>query len=156
VKRLIRVLITFVAVSVAMWLAGRRVTKKFQGGTTPDDDSFRVMAFLGGAAVASKATALRSIQAKVRLGGMDLDLTGATLSSEGAHVDLDVKAGGVQLTVPAVWRVYVVQHVDKGEVEVDVPDPETLPADAPILTVQADVTAGGLVIRASTDAPVPS
>ena len=142
------------AVSVAMWLAGRRVKKKFQGGTTPDDDSFRVMAFLGGAAVASNATALRSIQAKVRLGGMDLDLTGATLSSEGAHVDLDVKAGGVQLTVPAVWRVYVVQHVDKGQVELDVPDPETLPADAPILTVQADVKAGGLVIRASTDTPV--
>jgi predicted membrane protein len=142
------------AVSVAMWLAGRRASKRFQGDTKPDDDSFRVMAFLGGAAVASKATALRSVQAKVRMGGMDLDLTGATLSSEGAHIDLDVKAGGVELTVPAEWRVYVVQHVVKGEVEVDVPDPETLPADAPILTVQADVKAGGLVIRANTAAPV--
>jgi hypothetical protein len=153
VKRLFRVLITFVAVSVAMWLAGRRASKRFQGDTTPDDDSFRVMALLGGAAVASKATALRSVQAKVRLGGMDLDLTGATLSPEGAHVDLDVRAGGVQLTVPAEWRVYVVQHVDKGEVEVDVPDPETLPADAPILTVQAEVKAGGLVIRSHAAAP---
>ena len=153
-KRLFRVLITFAAVSVAMWLAGRRASKRFQGDTTPDDDAFRVMAFLGGAAVASKATALRSIQAKVRVGGMDLDLSGATLSSEGAHVDLDVMAGGVQLTVPDWWRVYVVQHVDKGEVEVDVPDPETLPTDAPILTVQADVKAGGVVIRAGAKAPV--
>ena len=137
-----------------MWLAGRRASKRFQGDTTPDDDTFRVMAFLGGAAVASKATALRSIQAKVRVGGMDLDLSGATLSSEGAHIDLDVMAGGVQLTVPDWWRVYVVQHVDKGEVEVDVPDPETLPADAPILTVQADVKAGGVVIRAGAKTPV--
>lgn len=153
-KRLIKVLVTFMALSAAMWLAGRRVSRKFQGATSPDDDSFRVMAFMGGAAVASKATALRSVQAKVVVGGMDLDLTGATLAPEGAHVELEVKAGGVQVSVSPTWRVYVVHHVDKGEVEVDVPDPDTLPGDAPILTIQAEVKAGGVVIRTGAEAPV--
>ena len=155
-KRLVQVLITFIAVSAAMWLAGQRAAKRFQGDTTPDDDSFRVMALMGGAAVVSRATALRSIQARVVVGGLYLDLTGATLSPEGAHVDLGVKAGGVQVSVPATWRVYVVHHVDKGEVEVEVPDPDTLPADAPILTIQAEVKAGGVVIRSKVEAPVPA
>src|SRR3990170_4017588 len=147
-KKLFRTLTTLAAVSVAMWLVGREAAKRFQGDTHPDDDSFRVMALLGGAAIASHATALRSIQAKVRAGGIDLDLTGATLSPEGAHLDIDVMAGGMEVNVPAGWRVYVVQHVQKGEVEIDVADPETLPTDAPILTVQAEVRAGGVTIKA--------
>lgn len=155
-KSLLRVLFTLLAVSVAAWLVGQRLARQFQGGTDPDDDEFRVMAFAGGAAVRSHATALRSVQAKVRAGGIDLDLTEATLSPEGAHIDLDVVAGGVQLTVPAAWRVYVVEHVDKGEVEKSFADPETLPADAPILTVQAEVKAGGIVIRADDEAAVPA
>ena len=155
-KHLFKALITLVAVSVAMWLVGQRVAKQFQGDTHPDDDSFRLMAFLGGAAAKSRATALRSVKAKVRAGGLDLDLTGATLSPEGAHVDLDVMAGGIQLTVPADWRVYVVQHVEKGEVDIDVADPESLPSDAPILTVQAEVKAGGVAIRSETRPLIPA
>jgi len=155
-KRLFQALVAFLAVSAAMWLTGQRISKRFQGDTTPNDDSFRVMAFMGGAAVESRATALRSVQARVVAGGLYLDLTGATLSPEGAHVDLEVKAGGVQVSVPATWRVYVVHHVDKGEVEVEVPDPDTLPSDAPILTIQAEVKAGGVVVRSKVEAPVPA
>ncbi len=155
-KKLIGAFITLVAVSVAMWLVGQSTAKKFRGDTHPDDDSFRLMAFLGGSAVKSHATPLRSVEAKVRAAGLDLDLTEATLSAEGAHIDLDVKAGGVQLTVPADWRVYVVQHVEKGEVDVDVPDPESLPNDAPILTVQAEVKAGGVAIKSKTRPLIPA
>jgi len=147
-KRLSRSLITVIAVTTAMWLVGREMAKRFQGDTHPDDDSFRVMALLGGSSIASHAAALRSVQAKVRAGGIDLDLTGATLSPEGAHLDIDVMAGGMEVNVPAGWRVYVVQHVQNGEVEIDVADPETLPTDAPILTVQAEVRAGGVTIKA--------
>jgi predicted membrane protein len=154
-KKLFGAFITLIAVSVAMWLVGQRMAKKFQGDTTPDDDSFRLMAFMGGTAVKSHATALRSAQIKVRAGGLDLDLTEATLSAEGAHVELDVAAGGVQVTVPADWRVYVVEHVDKGEVDIDVPDPETLPKDAPILTIQVEVKAGGVAIRSETRPLIP-
>jgi len=147
-KKLSRSLITVIAVTTAMWLVGREMAKRFQGDTHPDDDSFRVMALLGGSSIASHAAALRSVQAKVRAGGIDLDLTGATLSPEGAHLDIDVMAGGMEVSVPTGWRVYVVQHVQNGEVEIDVADPETLPTDAPILTVQAEVRAGGVTIKA--------
>jgi predicted membrane protein len=154
-KHLFKALFTLVAVSVAMWFVGQQMSKRFQGDTHPDDDTFRLMVLAGGTAVKSHATALRSVQVKVRAGGLDLDLTGAALSPEGAHVDLDVMAGGVQLTVPADWRVYVVQHVEKGEIEVDVPDPESLPNDAPILTIQAEVKAGGVTIRSESRPLIP-
>ncbi|MEK7251826.1 MAG: LiaF domain-containing protein [Actinomycetota bacterium] len=147
-KTLARTLITVVAVSIAVRLVGREMAKRFQGDTHPDNDTFRVMAFLGGSSISSHALSLRSIQAKVRAGGIDLDLTGATLSPEGAHLDIDVMAGGMEVTVPVGWRVYVVQQVEKGEVEVDVTDPATLPTDAPVLTVQAEVRAGGVTIKA--------
>lgn len=147
-KTLARTLITVVAVSIAVRLVGREMAKRFQGDTHPDNDTFRVMAFLGGSSISSHALSLRSIQAKVRAGGIDLDLTGATLSPEGAHLDIDVMAGGMEVTVPGGWRVYVVQQVEKGEVEVDVTDPATLPTDAPVLTVQAEVRAGGVTIKA--------
>ncbi len=147
-KTLARTLITVVAVSIAVRLVGREMAKRFQGDTHPDNDTFRVMAFLGGSSISSHALSLRSIQAKVRAGGINLDLTGATLSPEGAHLDIDVMAGGMEVTVPVGWRVYVVQQVEKGEVEVDVTDPATLPTDAPVLTVQAEVRAGGVTIKA--------
>lgn len=150
-KTLIRAVITSIAISLAVRVIGGVIARQFQGDTDPDDDAFRVMAFLGGASVSSRAKALRSVQVKVRAGGIDLDLTGATLSPEGAHLDIDVMAGGMEVTVPAEWRVYVVQHVEKGEVDVEVTDPATLPDDSPILTVQAEVRAGGVSIRSTKE-----
>jgi len=50
----------------------------------------------------------------------------------------------------------VVQHVEKGEVEVDVPDPESLPNDAPILTIQAEVKAGGVTIKSESRPLIPA
>ena len=65
-KTLARTLITVVAVSIAVRLVGREMAKRFQGDTHPDNDTFRVMAFLGGSSISSHALSLRSIQAKVR------------------------------------------------------------------------------------------
>lgn len=148
-KALVRALVVFVILSVAMWVVGRVASERYEDGTEPDDDEFRLMAFLGGKQVRSRAAALRSVKAAVRVGGMDLDLSEATLDAAGAHLDIDVTAGGLRVTVDPSWRVYVVRDVSSGEVEVDLADPDTLPDDAPVLTVQATVRAGGVMIDAA-------
>lgn len=148
-KTLLRAVLVTLVISVAMWVVGRIASERFEDGTDPDDDEFRLAAFLNGKDVASHAGALRAASASVRVGGMNLDLSEATLDPDGAHLDLDVLAGGLKVTVHPGWRVYVVEEVSGGGIDIDLPDPDSLPADAPMLTIQATIRAGGVLIEAA-------
>lgn len=147
-RRLIRFLFKFALVWIALWLIGRFASKALEGETTPDDDEFKVAGFLGGRAVVSRAKSLRRATVQAIVGGIDLDLRGATLASAGAHLSLKVTAGGIRVSVPPTWKVYVAEEVMGGAVEVDVPDPNELADDAPTLTVEAVARSGGIVIEA--------
>jgi hypothetical protein len=154
-KKLLRLLAWLVALGAAMAGTGAILSKNFEGDTDPDDEEFRVGAMVGGRAVKSRATALRSVAAKVFMGGVDLDLREATLAPGGAHVSLRVTAGGVRLVVPPSWAVVVADDVQGGSVEVRTAPPDTLPADAPVLTVEAIVRSGGVMIDAGKNVAVP-
>ena len=136
-------------VSMGLWLAGKMKAQSFEGDTSPDDPEFRLMTMFGGREVVSRSRALRSAEVRVTAGGMDLDLSEAALDPEGGHLDISVTGGGLRVTVPAQWRVYVTSEVDKGGVDTDLPDPESLPDDAPTLTVAAVVRGGGIYIEAA-------
>lgn len=148
-RRLIRFLIKFVMVWGAMWLIGRFASRAFEGESTPDDDEFRVLGFLGGRAVTSRARSLRRATVQAILGGIDLDLRDAVLDPAGAHLALKVTAGGMRVAIPPTWRVYVADDVKGGAVEVNTEPPETLGDDAPVLTIEAVVRSGGVVIDAA-------
>ena len=148
-RRLIRFLFKFAIVWVAIWFVGRAASKAFEAETTPDDDEFKVMGFLGGRAVTSRAGSLRRATVQAMLGGIDLDLRKATLDPVGAHLAIKVTAGGMRVTLPPTWKVYVAEDVQGGAVEVDVPTPEELGDDAPVLTIEAVVRSGGVTIEAS-------
>ena len=148
-RRLFRFLIRFAIVWAAFWLVGRLASKAFEGESTPDDDEFKVLGFLGGRAISSNAQALRRATVQAMLGGIDLDLRGARLDSAGAHLELRVTGGGLRVTVPPTWKVFVAEDVNSGAVEIDVPPPNTLEGDAPALTIEAVVRSGGVVIEAS-------
>lgn len=148
-RRSLRFLIKFVILWVGMLVIGRVASRQFEGETTPDDDEFRILGFIGGRSVHSKATALRSATVHVTVGGIDLDLRGATLDPTGAHLALKVTVGGMKVVVPASWRVYVAEDVRGGAVEINTEPPETLGDDAPVLTIEAVVRSGGVVIDAA-------
>lgn len=148
-RRTARFLIKFVILWVAMLVIGRMASRQFEGATTPDDDEFRILGFLGGRAVRSNATALRAATVHVTVGGIDLDLRGATLDPAGAHLALKVTVGGMKVVVPPTWRVFVAEDVRSGAVEVNTASPETLGDDAPVLTIEAVVRSGGVVIDAA-------
>jgi predicted membrane protein len=152
-KKVLRVLLWFVAVGVGMQVAGALASKAFEGDSDPNDDEFRIGAVIGGRAVTSKASALRSIAAKVFMGGVALDLREATMAPGGAHLSMRVTAGGVRIVVPPTWAVVVAEDVVGGAVQVDTTPPDALPADAPVLTVEAIVRSGGVMIEAGTVTP---
>jgi hypothetical protein len=148
-KRLLRTLVFLVVISVGAQLVGMRLRRSYEAGTTPDDDEFRVAGILGGADVSSTASALRSVAAKVALGGLAIDLSGATLDPAGAAIDIEVALGGVALAVSPSWRVVVESSLSGGDVASDLPDPDTLPEDAPVLTVRVTGRGGGVAISSA-------
>lgn len=148
-RRATRFLIKFLILWVAMLVIGRVASRQFEGTTTPDDDEFRILGFIGGRAVRPRSAALRSATVQVIVGGIDLDLRGATLDPAGAHLALKVTVGGVKVMVPSAWRVYVAEDVRGGAVEVNTESPESLEEDAPVLTIEAVVRSGGVVIDAA-------
>jgi len=149
VRRLIKFLVAFFAVGVAMWVVGQILSENYEGDEADSDaDEFRVGAVLSGKQVVSRAKALRSIETKVFMGGVDLDLRDATLDPRGAHLSLNVTAGGVRVAVPPTWLVVVADDVVGGAVEVDTTPADDLPTDAPVLTVEATVRSGGVMIEA--------
>jgi hypothetical protein len=147
-KRLFRTLVVLVLVSVGAHFVAAELRRRYEGDTTPDDDEFRLAGILGGAEVSSAATSLRSVGVKVALGGVALDLSDATLDPDGAQMDVDVTLGGLALTVPPTWRVDVESSLSGGDVATDLPDPDSLPADAPSLTVRVAGRGGGVAISA--------
>lgn len=148
-RNLVRTLIRFIAISMAIRLVGMVVSRAYEGESTPADDDFKLLALLSGRVLASESASLRTGTAVAAVGGIDIDLRGATLDAGGAHISLKAYVGGIHLTVPADWKVYLEQDVVAGGVEADIPDPATLPADAPRLTIEAIARSGGIMIEAA-------
>ena len=147
-RRLLRALVKFLVVTTAMRLVGMAVSRLYEGETTAADDDFKLMALMSGRQLFSHAPSLRTGSAVAAMGGIDIDLRDATMDPGGAHVSLKAYLGGIRLTVPAEWKVFVDQDLRAGGIEVETPDPESLPDDAPRLTVEAIARSGGILIEA--------
>jgi hypothetical protein len=147
VKRLLKIAAAFIAASAAMSGLGLFLARRFERGEGyADADDFRIAAIWGGREFTSASVGLHSGWAVAVLGGISLDLRDATLDPAGASLALRATAGGISVTVPDDWRVFVEREVLGGAVEVRVPEPETLPEDAPTLHVSATVRSGGIVV----------
>lgn len=145
-KRLFRTLLRLLLFSVAMSAIGLAVGRMVKGDTTEDDDDFRLLAFWNGWQWRSRATSLTSGKAMAVLGGVDLDLTGATLGAAGATLSLTAAMGGIRVLVPGSWRVDVERSIAGGAVEVSLDGQDELPDDAPRLSIDAMTRAGGILI----------
>ena len=92
------------------------------------------------------AQEFRGGEVETNFGNVALDLRDATLSDEGARLDVNLTFGGLQLRVPQGWRVNVDQvsaHFGHVQDSRDRPTPE--PANGE-LTIAGTVTFGNLEI----------
>jgi hypothetical protein len=139
--------VKFLAVSAAIKGLGFVIAKAFEGDTTASDNDFKLLAVMDGRQHLSEADALRTGSATSVMGGIDIDLTSATLDPGGAHIALKSVMGGLQLTVPKGWRVDVDVDAKSAEVEVMTPDPSAADDGAPRLFVEAYARYGGILIQ---------
>ena len=150
-RYLVRVGVRVAVVIVGLWAAGQALARRKTAGDETADE-FEIAAYVGGVHRTSRAAALRRGVVSVVCGGVDLDLREATLDPAGATLELAATWGGVKVVVPPGWRVLVDDRSSLSGVDVRVPSPEALPADAPELRVDLSARMAGVAIRAADPA----
>jgi len=153
--RLLRAAAWMTAVTAGIWAIGQVAARRIEGAVAEGDAVFRLAAVWGGRTFASTADPLLSGSAKVVVGGIDLDLTGAAPAPEGARLSLDVLVGGIRVLVPAGWRVAVAGSLQAGEVEAKVTPHADLPDDAPSLLIDVSGRVGGIVVETAATEAAP-
>lgn len=107
------------------------------------DDEFRRVAVMGGQELASAAEELRGGDLLVGMGGISVDLTGATVAPEGAVLRVRGAMGGVNVEVPDSWRV-TGDLKGLGGLSLDTTPADDLPPEAPHLHLDAVMVMGGV------------
>lgn len=122
----------------------------------PDDDEVDLVAILDSTRFTSTARALRRLRATTWYGGGTIDLRAATLDPAGASVTLRALFGGIQVVIPASWRVElrgigIMGGMGDGR-SADLVDPQ-----GPMLTVDGFAIFGGAgIVAGSPDLDAPS
>jgi len=126
-------------------VVGQLVAKRMTKGDE-DSDEFRLAAIVGGKEFKSRATALRSASALAVVGGLDIDLRGATLDPAGATLDVTAVMGGAQVTLPPGWVVDLETRGSLGGVDTRLNESADHPEGAPTLHVTTNTWFGGVQI----------
>lgn len=110
-----------------------------------DGSKFRTTAILGGREHNNAFEAFVGGEVTAFMGGVELDLSGSTMSGDEVTLDVFVVMGGINLRVPRDWIVVNNVGILMGGVEDKsrVPDPAT----AKRLVLRGSVFMGGLDIR---------
>ena len=145
--RLLRAFMVFMGISVTAWVTSLVVSNKLTRGDESSDD-FRVATIMNGGEFRSHAANLRSGTAITIMGGVRIDLRGATLDPSGATLELNTMVGGLEVLVPKDWAVEIDEEVSRGESKVNVTPLEELPEDAPRLRIHAVLRLGEAEITA--------
>jgi hypothetical protein len=145
--RLLRAFMVLMGASVAAWVASLVISARLTRGDASSDE-FQVATIMNGGEFTSHATNLRSGSAITIMGGVRVDLRGATLDPSGASLELNTFIGGLEVLVPEDWAVEVDQEVLGADLKVNVTALEDLPEDAPKLHIHAVMRFGGAEITA--------
>lgn len=109
-----------------------------------ESDEVALVAIFDGITLESRAAAFRGGSMFAWYGGISVDLRAATLSPEGARLELHALSGGIEITVPEGWRVESRMRSVAGGVEASVPASEA----GPTLVLGGFVVFGGVSVRA--------
>lgn len=151
VKRIIRlVVIGWVASMIVGMIAALKARQQVAPTTDESADEIVASAIFGPLAYHSTARHLRSGTLECWYGGGALDLRDAVLAPEGATLSVRAVFGGGQILVPADWRV--VSRVRGMGALSDVRSAKGIAENAPTLTIEGLVFAGGFAVMSELDA----
>jgi hypothetical protein len=140
-----RVALGVVLLNVLLVVAAQVAKRMLPAYGDDDSDVFAAVAAMDGAEVANRSDAFRAGSGTAIMGGMTIDLTEADFASS-ATLELTALAGGIDVTVPANWRVEMTSSAFAGGTE-NYTDPDAAADDAPLLVVDARAYFGGIAIR---------
>lgn len=133
-----------VLIGIGAWLLISRLGGR---GTATRENNVNLFAIFGEAKSASNSTAFAGGTVTGVLGSATLDLRGAGLASDGAEIDATGILGGAEVIVPRGWDVRVNALPVFGGVEDKTDRDQSLPADAPRLTVKGLALFGGVEVK---------
>jgi hypothetical protein len=125
----------------AYLVVGRQRTRDVRDG----DDQLSSLVLLSGRELTPTSQAFRGGSLVAVLGGIDVDLRHARLA-EDAHLDITTVLGGVDLKVPAGWRIEVTGPAILGGTENGAAG-QVLPPDAPTLHLRTMTVLGGVDVK---------
>lgn len=113
-----------------------------------ESDTFDLVAAFEGREFESRSQAFAGGSLLVVCAGAEIDLREAQLDPLGAYLDIDCWLGGIELKVPADWRVVLNAEAYLGGAENEMEELTAgLPDDAPTLEIDARIVLGGLDIQ---------
>ena len=140
-----RVFLGVFLMNVLLVVAGLVAKRMLPAYGDETSDVFAAVAAMDGAEVVNKSDSFRAGSGSAVMGGMTIDLTEAGISTS-ATLELTAVAGGIDVTVPASWRVEMASTVFAGGIE-NLTDPDAVADDAPLLLVDARAYFGGIAVR---------
>ena len=140
-----RVFLGVFLMNVLLVVAGLVAKRMLPAYGDETSDVFAAVAAMDGAEVVNKSDSFRAGSGSAVMGGMTIDLTEAGISTS-ATLELTAVAGGIDVTVPASWRVEMASTLFAGGVE-NLTDPDSVADDAPLLLVDARAYFGGIAVR---------
>lgn len=140
-----RVFLGVFLMNVLLVVAGLVAKRMLPAYGDETSDVFAAVAAMDGSEIVNKSDSFRAGSGSAVMGGMTIDLTEAGISTS-ATLELTAVAGGIDVTVPASWRVEMASTVFAGGVE-NLTDPDAVVDDAPLLLVDARAYFGGIAVR---------
>lgn len=140
-----RALLGLVLLNVLLVVAAQVAKRMLPAYGDEDSDVFAAVAAMDGAEIVNRSDSFRAGSGTAVMGGMTVDLTEASFDRS-ATLELTAVAGGIEVTVPANWRVEMTSTSFAGGTE-NLTDPDRAADDAPLLVVDARAYFGGIAIR---------
>ncbi len=138
----LELVIPLLIIVVGLFLIFGRRVGSIQGDIGNTVSSFNLFS---GSEVASNSTSFEGGTVGAVFGGAEIDLRHAGLAPD-ATLDVFVAFGGVEIYVPRGWRVDISGFPIFGGFD-NATGKEPMPADAPLLRIDATVLFGGLDVR---------
>lgn len=136
---------------LALVAGGVSILARRRGSPASDEDSLVATGIFGGPEVASASPAFRRASLTAIFGGVTLDLRNARPAPEGATVTATAVFGGIDILVPRGWRITSNSTPIFGGVEDKTDRTADVPADAPVLHVDALAVFGGVGVKHEKD-----
>ncbi|MEA3503466.1 MAG: LiaF-related protein [Actinomycetota bacterium] len=140
-----RVLLGVILLNVLLVAAAQVAKRMLPAYGDESSDVFAAVAAMDGAEIVNRSDSFRAGSGTAVMGGMTIDLTEAEISTS-ATLELTAIAGGIDVTVPARWRVEMASTVFAGGTD-NLTDPDAAADEAPLLLVDARAYFGGIAIR---------